>query len=213
MTTYTKDSLINALREIDLKVENDFGVEVTELNCDEFTDMQDAARNAFLYTVFEKKTFSLFASDFTIYCDSWADRCTVVKQVAEIGFKNIQTYVPKVCDGNGGSKDDPEAAFAVNVNQSEALIFGRHTETFMAFFKDFVEVVREKVIYTYAHDADYRLTFSCMKTATLLTQKLNDYFGSMAQQAAKLNKATPAIKISMQATNLDAWTVDISMDA
>lgn len=208
---YNKTTLIDALNKIDQKVEMDFSVEVTSDNCNEFSDLQEAARTEFLQNVFGKKVFSLFASSFVVYCDSWADRCTVVKQVAEMGFKNIQTYSPKIDDGKGGSMPDPVSKFAVDINLSESLIFGNHTEKFMAFFKDFIEVVSNEVIYTYAYNADYRLTFSDMGVASLLTSKLNKYFDQMIAHGASVGKLPPKIKVQMKAANLDAWTVSISM--
>lgn len=208
---YNKTTLINALNEIDQKVETDFAVEITADNCNDFSDLQETARTEFLQNVFGKKVFSLFASSFTVFCNSWADRCDVVKQVSAMGFKNIQTYEPKVDDGKGGSMPDPESKFAVDVNLSESLIFGDHTEKFMAFFKDFIAVVKGEVIYTYAYNADYRLTFSNMGVASLLASKLNKYLDQMIAHGVSAGKLPPKIKVQMKESNLDAWTVSISM--
>ncbi|WP_210499488.1 hypothetical protein [Vibrio crassostreae] len=213
MSTFTKESLVAKLTELSNAAEEAFG-EVTADNVDQMDNVASDAREAFLSKMFGgREIFSLFPSEFCVYTNNWEDRTSIVEQAQAMGFKNIHTFTPKVCDGEGGSMDDPKHSLAVRVNAREDLIIGDLAKKFIKINKPFIDVVKEHVIFTYCHSGDYRLTFSDETVAMLLVSKLNKYLETAKAKVGHKLSNIPNLTVRMEKENLDNFRVWITLNA
>ena len=218
LRTFTKDSLTAKLKEISKIAEEKREAELIESNTDfkitEVVAAGDEARKAFLSTLFGgRNVFSLFSTETTVYVDTPDEAIEVIKEAEGIGFKNIGTYIPLVCDGNGGSKPDPKNNIAVNIKASEEQIFGNASQNMIKMFSQFVDVVKDEVVYTYCYNGDYSLTFRNEEVANVLCDKLNQFMELMNKQMLERKLDELQYSVTVRPEHLDRFIVHIKLKA
>ncbi|WP_318515552.1 hypothetical protein [Photobacterium leiognathi] len=218
METMNRATLLAELKNIGATIEknfdfdsnlNDFSRAAEQiLECDA---LKIKAVDDFLSSnVFNDRPVTSFAtSDFWVFCSDWNDRTAVVDQVRRMGFKNVRTIVPKSANDSGETITNPRGDFAVKVNDSESLIIGDHAAKMMSLFSEYVDIVSDHIIYTYAYNGQYSLVFNDEAVSSLLVEKLNQHISNMRNHAQSVNKTVPAISIKKSNEDLDAWRVDI----
>ena len=154
--------------------------------------------------------------EFWVYASSWKDVELVKRQAHALGYKNIETFIPKVSDPMDKKKSlpdpNPAHAFACRITSSESLIFGDHSEAWLELHKPIIDVMRDEIIYTYCYNADARFTFNNAIAAGILYAALLKQYAGTKKHAKTVGKEFPDIKISMKKTALDNWTVYLELE-
>ncbi len=216
LRTFTKDSLTAKLTELTNDAEAQCEKEQSDPMSGESivaaSKAGDDAREAFLSPLFGgRNIFSLFPSEITVYVDTPDEVLEVIKVAQDIGYKNIGTYIPKVCDGKGGSKPDPENNIAVKLQDRDSMIFGNAAKHMIKMFAEFVDIVKDEVVYTYCHNNDYRLTFRSEQVANMLCDNLNKLMVNEKAKAHKQGLEFGEYSITVKEEMLDRFVVGISI--
>ena len=160
-----------------------------------------------------RKAFCLFTSMYTIYAKSEKDVELIKRQARALGYKNLKTFVPKLPDPLDKMKsiDDPDHPFAVEIMQRESQIIGELAKNLINLHKPVLEIVQDHIIYTYAHSGDLRYTTATEIEAGLVLLALVQHFENGEKYAKKVNKQLPPYDIRMEQTELDRWTVYLTI--
>lgn len=206
--TLTKESITKELKR--LTAETEANIELTdEISIVEYQNESRKVCESFLSPIFgDKDIFCLHSGEFTVYCQTTDEVKSVIEQAQSFGYRNIETYIPLVSDGNNGSKPDPEHNFAVRINQSEFLIFGNHSEKLLKMIEEPLNSVKEKIIYTYCYNNQASFTFRDSTCATALYESLKKIFDGVKEMAKENNKKVPEVKVSLKPKNIDNFQVD-----
>ncbi len=217
LNRYTKESLTAKLKNItdvaETASETGQGAASAESRIRRSTEAGDKARVAFLKTLFVgRNVFSLFPSENTVYVDTQEQATEVINALQGIGYKNIHTYVPKVCDGNGGSKNDPENNLAVQFSAKEEMIIGDCAKGMIKLFAHLVDEYKDLVVHTYCYIGDYQLTFRDKDAAYALVDTVNKYLGEVAQLAKEHGKkGFPTHDCYVEKKSLDLFVANIKL--
>ena len=184
----------------------------------EMIERQNARRiQKQLSRIFGGRDTSCFisVSEFWVYASSWKDVELIKRQARALGYKNIETFVPKVGDPMDDKKsiDDPNPkhAFACRINKSESLIFGDHSKKWLELHKFQIDNMQDHIIYTYCYNTDARFTFGEKIAASILYAGLLSQYEGMQKEAKRQGKQPPQVNISMKETALDNWTVNLEL--
>lgn len=210
--TFTKESITQKLKNLTSKIDDDINRidpnDITETKIEEYQNSARKIREDFLSTIFNKDVFCLSYFEFTVYCQTTDEVKSVIELVQSFGYRNIETYIPLVSDGENGSKPDPDHNFAVRVNQSESLIFGNHSDKLLKMIEEPLNAVKEKIIYTYCYNNQASFTFRDSTCATALYESLKKIFDGVKEMSKENNKKVPEVKVSLKPKNIDNFQVD-----
>ncbi len=182
-------------------------------NWEEIEKQNEQAQAVELQKVFNREACAFLGSEFWLYADSLEDAAITKKQLNDMGYINLETFVPKVGhpDDKKQSIPDPDHAFAIRVSSSTDLIFGNHAKKWLAMNKKMIAVVQPHITHTYCHNADACFTFNDKVVAALFTQKLLEFYAPMKEQAEKVNKAFNGVHIALEDNTLDTWKVRLQL--
>ena len=218
--SYTKKTLIASLLKIGRDIELDTDEATKNLNLDtkegeaEFSRMIEdilteirQARNAFLSPIFGgKKVSSHCGYDMTVFCQNEDEVKETIQFAESMGFKNISTYVPQVSDGTKyGSMDDPNNAFAVDIRSSEEQIISENGEHIISFLAPVIKSFQEKIIYTYAYNAQASFSFR----DEIAAKEMLDSVNAMIEKIKKSTKSDLSASIQLVKERLDNFNISI----
>lgn len=130
--------------------------------------------------------------EFWIYATSKEDAKKVKEQARKIGYKRAQIFIPKV----GSPEDntisipdpDPRHAYAVTINSSTELVIGDVAKKFVKLNEPIIEVVKDSIIFTYAHQGIISYTCDSVIEANLVMLALAQHYEGMANHAIETNQ-------------------------
>lgn len=131
-------------------------------------------------------------SEFWIYATSKEDAKKVKEQAREIGYKRAEIFIPKV----GSPEDntisipdpDPRHAYAVTINSSTELVIGDVAKKLVELNKPVLEVVKDSIIFTYAHQGEVSYTCDSDIEAGLVMLALAQHYEGMTNHAIETNQ-------------------------
>ncbi len=221
--TISKDSLTKQLLDISETFHNKTDKEIHGLDIDLKEEFEKAEniikenekeanekRSAIIAPFFGgKKISSHSCYEMTVFCKSQQEVEDTIKKAKKIGYRNINTYSPKVSDGTPlGSMDNPESKFAVDINHNEELIIGLSGASFVEILKPITDSIQEHIVHTYAYSNIVAFTLRNKEIAEKLENKLNLNINKVFEE----NDIKTTFKIQTNKERLDNYIVSLQIN-
>lgn len=164
----------------------------------------------YLQGIFGNTPVAFCSAEFWIMTKTQEQAIEAKNKALELGFVNVSTIVPKVQDPKDRLKsiNDPNHDFAVQVNNSESLIFGigqKHLD----IYKDSINVIKKHIIFTYAYNGHIKLTLNDKKAAEIFTNHMMQCKLLVDESMDNKTSDTYSIDVKMEEDALDSWDVSI----
>ncbi|MCG9576669.1 hypothetical protein L1D14_10510 [Vibrio tubiashii] len=158
------------------------------------------------------------SSVLTLYADSWEHSRELYSNLFAMGYKNIRTYVPLVCDGTGGSCPDPNPKhqFAVEAYSTHLYVHSKLSKQLLKI----VEQLPGSQLWEYAtkvrvdaYDRLVSISFNSMERADSYLKLLTLEVEKLIEVAEARAMASPlrTKDLSVKEEFLDVFTVNMKL--
>lgn len=155
-----------------------------------------------------KSSCHISYANFWVYADTLSEVDGIKRKAAEYGYINVKTILPHTTDNNGLKQPDPNGAYAVVIDESNALLIGDIAKSLVKILKPVLDTVNDNLLHIYGHMGRFSFKFSDQDTSELFSDAVSKIFNAFQQEHGVME-----YEVSTSQEGLGCWSVSLNLKA